>query len=89
MGINGNTRVPQPQASKRIKMEKFLTVREAGAPEQLDRSPNWIRAAIKLEKIQAVKVGSTLIISSDEVDRLRREMPTISAKEMGAINVCR
>lgn len=66
-------------------MKSFLTIREAGTPDQLDRSPNWIRAAIKLGKVRAEKVGSTFIVSRNEVERLRSDMPTISVKEMEEI----
>jgi hypothetical protein len=63
-------------------MKPFFTVREACAANQLDRSPNWIRAAIKLGKIKAVKAGNTLLIPVEEINRIKASTPTISRDEL-------
>ena len=63
-------------------MSGFLTIREASTPDQLNKSPNWIRAGIKLGKIRAEKAGRTFIISLDEVERIRDNPPVITRREM-------
>lgn len=63
-------------------MKQFFTVREACAASQLDRSPNWIRAAIRLGKIKAVKAGNTLLIPVEEINRIKASTPIISRDEL-------
>lgn len=63
-------------------MQGYLTIREASTPENLDRSPNWIRAGIRLGKIKAEKAGNTIVISIDEAERLKGNPPVITRKEM-------
>ena len=64
-------------------MEGFKTIREASAVDQLDRSPAWIRAGIKHEKIAAVKINRRLwLISDDEISRIQDNPITISKEEM-------
>ncbi len=62
-------------------MEGYNTVLEAS--QLIGKSPQWIRAGVKHEKIKALKVHSNLwLISDEEVDRLIKDPITISAKEM-------
>ena len=69
-----------------VKMEVFgmiyLSVREAGAPDQLDKSPHWIRKGIELGMIEAQKIGRTFAIPKTEVERIKKNPFTISKKEM-------
>lgn len=60
---------------------EYITVREACSRRYLNRSANWIRAAIKLGKIRAEKAGNVLLISRGEIDRAKANMPNLSAKE--------
>lgn len=64
-------------------MKGVLTVAEASKPDQLGRSCNWIRAAIKTGKIKARMAGKTYIIEIAEIERVKADPPTISRKEMG------
>lgn len=59
-----------------------FTVLEASQPDQLGRSPNWIRAGIKLGKIKARKAGKTYIIDGAEVKRVKANPPIITRQEM-------
>ena len=64
-------------------MKKSLfTIRELSTPERLNRSPNWIRRAIQLGKIEAEKAGNTYVVDASEVNRVKKDMPKISYKEM-------
>ena len=64
-------------------MKGFNTIREASVPDKLDRSPTWIRAGIKHEKINAVKINKRLwLISDDEIKRIQDNPITISKEEM-------
>jgi len=64
-------------------MKGFKTIREASAQDQLDRSPAWIRAAIKHGKIKSEMINKRLIlISDDEIQRIKDNPITISRNEM-------
>lgn len=62
--------------------EKYLSVREAGAPDQINRSPHWIRKGIELGKIKAHKIGNTFAIPRTEVERIKKNPFQISKEEM-------
>ena len=66
-------------------MKDFFTVREAGSPEHLNRSANWIRSAIRLGKIKAEIAGSTLLMRRDEIDKLKQNLPVVSRKEINKL----
>ena len=64
-------------------MKKTLfTVRELSSPDQLDRSPLWLRRAIQHKKIKAEKIGNTYVVKADEVERTKNNMPKLSFEEM-------
>ena len=64
-------------------MKDFLMVREAAGPDQLNRSPAWVRAAIKAEKLKAERVnGRLLMIPKSEVARVKENPITITREEM-------
>jgi len=63
-------------------MKEFLTIREASHPEHLGRSESWIRAAIRLGKIQYEKAGNMILINRNEINSVMRKPPVISRKEM-------
>jgi hypothetical protein len=80
---NDNTPTVLNQLTTELVMQKIgLTVQEASRPENLNRSPNWIRHGIRLGKIQAERKGNMNIIPPDEVERVKANMPTISRKEI-------
>jgi hypothetical protein len=64
------------------KMKIGFTVQEVSRQEYLNRSPNWIRAGIRLGKIKAQKAGNTFVIPPEEVERIKVNMPIISREEM-------
>lgn len=61
---------------------EYLTIQEASRPEYLNRSPNWIRCAIKFGKIKSTKKSRINFISLDEIAYLKKNMPTMSGDEM-------
>ena len=63
-------------------MKIGFTVQEASRPEVLNRSPNWIRAGIRLKKINAERLGNLYVIPPSEVERIKRDPPKISKEEM-------
>ena len=64
-------------------MKGFKTVQQAAAANQINKSPAWIRAGIKVGKIRAEKVNSRLIlISDDEIQRIKDNPIVISKEEM-------
>ena len=64
-------------------MQKIgYTVQEASRPENLNRSPNWVRAAIKHGKIKAERKGKMNIIPPDELARVKKNMPVLTKEEM-------
>jgi hypothetical protein len=67
--------------------KEFLTIREAAEPGNLNRSPTWIRTAIKAGKIQAERIGpKLLILHKDEIARIQANPITISRAELGIKN---
>ncbi len=63
-----------------------LTIQELSRPEHFDRSPNWIRAGIRIGLIRAMRVGNTYAVSMVERDRIKANMPSISREEyFGAV----
>lgn len=58
-------------------MKDFYTVQEASRPENLGRSPNWIRACIKAGIIKAEKAGNAFVISVREIERIRAKRPVL------------
>ncbi len=61
---------------------RFFSITEASRAEHFNRSPGWIRAGIKLGKIEAKKVGQMFIISEDEIEKIKNYPIIISRKEM-------
>ena len=64
-------------------MKEFFTVREASAPDKLNKSPAWIRAGIKAGKIEGELLGPRMyVVRAGEIDRLKKYPITITRKEM-------
>jgi hypothetical protein len=58
----------------------YKTIREVVATGF--RSESWIRAAIRLGKLRAIRVGNIQLIADEEFDRIRYNPPKISRREM-------
>lgn len=64
-------------------MKDYLTIREAAESGNLNKSPAWIRAGIRLGKIKAERLGPKLfILHRAEVERIKDNPITISRQEM-------
>ena len=63
-------------------MRGYITVREASQENKLGKSTAWIRAAIRLKKIEAEIIGPKLyIISNAEINRIKKNPITITREE--------
>ena len=61
---------------------KIKTIRTYA--EAIDRSPQFVRAAIRLKKVEAEKIGNQWMIPGEDVERFKNEPFQISRKEMDA-----
>lgn len=64
-------------------MKDYLTIREAAEFKNLNKSPTWIRAGIRLGRIEAERIGPKLfVIHRDEVARIKDNPIKISRQDM-------
>ena len=63
-------------------MKRGMTPAEASRTGAIPRCDRWIRVGIKLGKIKADRIGRYDIIPPEEIERLEKDLPVITAREM-------